>query len=174
MSGLYTISGCSGGGKSSLLAVLAKNGVITVEEPGMRIIRAGGPLPWEDMESFLLAARDMATRDFEKARSLNAPVVFDRGLPDALSGLAALGKEWAARELTDLAELYSAAFYAPPWPEIFEQTDFRPHDFASAKAEAERILADLQKARFNLSVLPKATLEERSRFILDRIEADAP
>jgi predicted ATPase len=32
------ISGCSGGGKSTLLAELARRGYRTVEEPGRRIV----------------------------------------------------------------------------------------------------------------------------------------
>jgi len=47
------ISGCSGGGKSTLLAELGSHGYATVEEPGRRIVKeelkAGGPaLPWVD------------------------------------------------------------------------------------------------------------------------------
>lgn len=49
------LSGCSGGGKSSLLAALARRGHAVVEEPGRRIVaeetRSGGSaLPWTDPE----------------------------------------------------------------------------------------------------------------------------
>ncbi|WP_409999599.1 AAA family ATPase [Rhizobium leguminosarum] len=45
------ISGCSGGGKSTLLAELAARGHAVVEEPGRRIVKQelegdGAALPW--------------------------------------------------------------------------------------------------------------------------------
>ncbi len=48
---LVVISGCSGGGKSTLLAELARRGHAVVEEPGRRIVaqelaRGGPALPW--------------------------------------------------------------------------------------------------------------------------------
>lgn len=48
------ISGCSGGGKSTLIDELAKRGHAVVEEPGRRIIaderaRGGTALPWIDL-----------------------------------------------------------------------------------------------------------------------------
>ncbi|WP_081718406.1 AAA family ATPase [Lutibaculum baratangense] len=45
------ISGCSGGGKSTLLSALSRRGHAVIEEPGLRIVRketssGGGALPW--------------------------------------------------------------------------------------------------------------------------------
>jgi predicted ATPase len=39
MNDFFVISGCSGGGKSSLLAELARRGFATIEEPGRRVVR---------------------------------------------------------------------------------------------------------------------------------------
>jgi len=39
MSDFFVISGCSGGGKSSLLAELARRDFATIEEPGRRVVR---------------------------------------------------------------------------------------------------------------------------------------
>ena len=47
------ISGCSGGGKSTLLAELARRGYAVVEEPGRRIIVDETLRPEADMEAFL-------------------------------------------------------------------------------------------------------------------------
>ena len=51
------ISGCSGGGKSTLLSELGRRGYGTVEEPGRRIVREemlgeGSALPWTDATAF--------------------------------------------------------------------------------------------------------------------------
>jgi predicted ATPase len=60
---LVVISGCSGGGKSSLLADLANRGHQVIGEPGRRAVQlklaAGLVLPWTDGDAFarrLLAA----------------------------------------------------------------------------------------------------------------------
>ncbi|WP_430985828.1 AAA family ATPase, partial [Escherichia coli] len=66
--GLVVISGCSGGGKSTLLAELKARGHAVVEEPGRRIIaeetaRGGLALPWVDLAAFLHRAIEMALSD---------------------------------------------------------------------------------------------------------------
>lgn len=56
------ITGCSGGGKSTLLEELARRGHRTVREPGRRLI-AQGITPWDDRVGFLHAAVAMARAD---------------------------------------------------------------------------------------------------------------
>src|ERR1700757_5427899 len=51
------ISGCSSGGKSTLIAELGKRGYAVVDEPGRRIVkeeltRGGAGLPWVDGVGF--------------------------------------------------------------------------------------------------------------------------
>ena len=53
MENFVTISGCSGGGTSTLLAEFQRRGFATIEEPGRRIVgeelnRGGSALPWVD------------------------------------------------------------------------------------------------------------------------------
>jgi len=67
------LSGCSGGGKSTLLAELARRGNSVVEEPGRRIVReemarGGTALPWVDAETFIRRAIEMALEDRERAK----------------------------------------------------------------------------------------------------------
>jgi len=38
MENFVTISGCSGGGKSTLLAELRRRGFVTIDEPGRRVV----------------------------------------------------------------------------------------------------------------------------------------
>jgi predicted ATPase len=67
------ISGCSGGGKSSLLEELGRCGYATVEEPGRRIVkeelRSGGTaLPWTDGVAFARRCIALAYSDRKSAR----------------------------------------------------------------------------------------------------------
>lgn len=61
------ISGCSCGGKSTLLAELGQRGLATIEEPGRRVVReelasGGGALPWADMTAFVRRPKKTMTR----------------------------------------------------------------------------------------------------------------
>lgn len=167
--GFFAISGCSGGGKSSLLSALAARGYNTIEEPGLRLIRSGGPMPWKDLRGFLEAAASLARHDLELAHGLPGPVFFDRGLIDALSGLAHLGDMAARQELPEAVERYRIVFFAPPWREIFEQNDFRPHDFESACDESKRLYADLRVHGCEPVELPQVQLDLRCEYLLDRV-----
>lgn len=168
--GLFAISGCSGGGKSSLLSLLAARGYGTVKEPGLRLIRAGGPKPWEDMRGFLEAAARLARKDLDHVAGARGAVFFDRGLIDALSGLAHLGDKAAKRELPAAIGRFRAVFFAPPWREIFEQNEFRPHDFESAELESKRLLADLRAHGCNPIELPRFRPDLRCEYVLARLE----
>jgi predicted ATPase len=62
------ISGCSSGGKSTLLAELGRRGYATVEEPGRRIVRRelagdGSALPWVNGAAFARGAIQLAIAD---------------------------------------------------------------------------------------------------------------
>jgi len=57
MERFIVISGCSGGGKSTLLSELKRRGHAVVDEPGRRIIAeemgsGGQALPWVDLAAF--------------------------------------------------------------------------------------------------------------------------
>jgi predicted ATPase len=66
------LSGCSGGGKSTLLEELRARGHPVVEEPGRRIVkqeldRGGNALPWIDAAAFARRTIDVALADRELA-----------------------------------------------------------------------------------------------------------
>lgn len=82
------MSGCSRGGKSTLLAELRRRGHSVVDEPGKRIVQVerqtgGRALPWIDLAAFARRALDTATADLEAARLKSGWVFFDRGIVDA-------------------------------------------------------------------------------------------
>lgn len=82
------LSGCSGGGNSTLLGVLARRGFETVEEPGRRIVAEemrgdGSALPWVNLEAFARRAIHVASRDRVRFNRASGWVFFDRGLVDA-------------------------------------------------------------------------------------------
>jgi len=168
------LSGCSGGGKSTLLAELARRGFATVEEPGRRIVieetRNGGTaLPWTDIEAFARRAIAMALEDRQKAAP-EGPVFFDRGLIDAASALRHVSGDAFIETLRAAHRYNRLVFLTPPWPEIYRGDSERKHGFDAAIEEYERLLRDYDELGYDISVLPKSGIEERADFILTRID----
>ena len=173
MDNLFVLSGCSGGGKSTLLAVLARRGYATVEEPGRRIVAEelegdGAALPWVNLAAFARRAIDVAIADFERMRDHDGPVFFDRGLVDAAAALAHAGGD-VAPGLLSRYRYNATAFLTPPWPEIFETDDERRHDLEQGREEYQRLLKFYPEHGYHPVILPKTTVEARVDFILGHL-----
>src|SRR5262245_20998993 len=98
MENFVTISGCSAGGKSTLLAELRQRGFATIDEPGRRIVadelkRGGTALPWVDAVAFAQRAIEVSLADRAVADACACWVFFDRGLIDAAAALEHLTGE---------------------------------------------------------------------------------
>ena len=169
------VSGCSGGGKSTLLHALAAHGYATVEEPGRRIVAveraSGGPaLPWVDPLGFAWRAVAMSRADLETAiqakdAGLAGRVFFDRGLGDALAALEHCGA--ASPEAVEALEHFErTVFMLPPWFEIFRADDARKHGFDAAVAEYDRLCAFYPAHGFTVITVPKTSVAARVAFIL--------
>lgn len=170
----FIISGCSGGGKSTLLAELARHGFATIEESGRRVVReglssGGEALPWIDAVAFVRRIIAKAQADYEAARSLPGPVFFDRGLIDAAAALEHLTGEKVLANFAARHRYASPVFLAPPWPELFVSDAERRHDFASAVGEYYRLAAAYPALGYDVILLPKVSVAERLAFILERV-----
>ena len=89
------LSGCSGGGKSTLLAELARRGFATVEEPGRRIVfylarmfvRAQGRMKLRAIEpQGLRVALQIGRREGIGMRNLESALRDEFGLGDEIEG----------------------------------------------------------------------------------------
>jgi predicted ATPase len=165
------ISGCSGGGKSTLLEALARRGYATVEEPGRRIVReetacGGTALPWVDAAAFARRAIAMALADRVAAAKHEAWVFFDRGLIDAAAALEHVTGEPALETHGRAHRYHVQVFLTPPWPEIYAYDAERRHDLGAALAEYERLLEAYPRLGYETVILPKVSVGERTDFIL--------
>jgi predicted ATPase len=171
MENFVTISGCSSGGKSTLLAELRRRGFATIDEPGRRIVaeelkRGGTALPWGDAVAFLRRAIDVSLADRVDADPSARWVFFDRGLIDAAAALEHLTGEPAIESLGRIYRYNKRVFLAPPWPEIYTLDQERRHDFAEAVAEYDRLIAVYPALGYDIHVLPKVSVAERANWIL--------
>jgi predicted ATPase len=167
------ISGCSGGGKSTLLAELKMRGYSVVEEPGRRIVEAeiagnGAALPWVHMAAFAERAVDMTLSDRVNAITKPGLVFFDRGLVDALAATAD-ASEPEGLQLAKIHRYNQNVFLTPPWPEIYAKDEFRRHGLDEAVAEYDRLTHSFVALGYKIHVLPKITVAERADLILARL-----
>ncbi|MEO0501671.1 MAG: AAA family ATPase [Pseudomonadota bacterium] len=165
------ISGCSGGGKSSLVRELAARGYATFDEPGRRVIanqrhNGGRAYPWIDMAAFAYEALALACADLDAADACHSDLVFfDRSAIDAIVALRHIGMD-VPDGIFPYDEL---VFLAPPWPDIFITDDDRRHDFPAAEAEYERLVLDYGARGHRLAILPRIPVAERADFVLATI-----
>lgn len=160
------ISGCSGGGKSTLLLELKHRDYAVVEEPGRRIIaeaRLKGDdrtLPWIDAGAFAKRALEMSTADFKAARGLT---FFDRGIVDAAVAVAATRGDDPTVMVRRLR--YDRVFLAPPWPEIYVNDEDRRHSLEKALSDYEHVRRAYLEAGYNPVILPRTTVQARADFV---------
>ncbi|EJT05600.1 AAA family ATPase [Rhizobium sp. CCGE 510] len=168
------ISGCSGGGKSTLLLELAARGHAVVEEPGRRIVSqelegGGAALPWIDMVAFARRAIAMAMADYIAANEQASWTFFDRGLIDAAAVLQYLTGEPVLEKSTAGNLYHHIVFLTPPWPEIYTTDPERRHGFDEAATEYDRLAAIYPALGYEVVILPKITAADRADFILARL-----
>jgi predicted ATPase len=168
------ISGCSGGGKYTLVAELGRRGHAVVEEPDRRIVKEelngdGSALPWVDEAAFARRAVAMALADRISAGTLDGWVFFDRGLVDAPAGLQHLTGEPVLAALGQSHRYHRRVFLTPPWPEIYVTDRERRHGLDAAIAEYSRLLEVYPSLGYEVSVLPKVGMAERAGFVLDAL-----
>lgn len=178
MQQFVVISGCSGGGKSTLLDELARRGHATVEEPGRRIVseelRSGGrALPWVDAAAFARRAIALALADIADitAAAPEGWVFFDRGLVDAAAALQHLTGKPALDMIGASQHYHRRVFLTPPWPEIYKADNERRHGMEEAIAEYGRLLEIYPALGYEVQVLPKTGVRLRADLVLAALSA---
>lgn len=173
---LYVISGCSCGGKTTLLKILASRGYSTSDEPGRDVVRkeldgGGRALPWKNPVAFAIKCVELSVQRYDSARRLGRTVFFDRSLIDAVSALVYEEPDYAEQylRLVDEYRYANTVFMASPWPEHFESDAERKHTFEDAVAEYKRLVTSYTMADYSIQTLPQVSVHDRTDFILEHI-----
>jgi predicted ATPase len=174
MERFIVISGCSSGGKSTLVAELRRRGHAVVEEPGRRIVneemkRQGFALPWVDAVAFARRAMALALSDLKSATALMGWVFFDRSWIDAASALEHLTGEQILMRLAQTHRYHRRVFLAPPWPEIYVTDAERHHGFDVAAREYSRLVEAYSTIGYEVQVLPKVGVSLRADLVLSTL-----
>lgn len=171
----YVITGASGAGKSTLIAALCELGYSTVPEAALVFMREqlkcnGKILPTTDRTAFMEAVLARSIQDHEAAKSLQAPVFFDRGIPEWLRFLEPSEPNYQTAAQCRYA---STVFVAEPWPEIYVHDHERIHSFERAARSYVPTIAAYLQSGYEACVLPKVSVQERVAFILAQVGAGA-
>lgn len=171
MNSLVIISGCSGGGKSTVLEELERRGHNVVPEPGRRIVQhelahGGNALPWRDREAFARRAIDLSLQDLAANSANQGWTFFDRGLIDAATALEAYDGGAAVSALATRHRFHRLVFLAPPWPEIYQPDGERRHDLEEATREYVRLEQVYAELGYEVVTLPRIGVAERADFML--------
>lgn len=169
------ISGCSGGGKSTLLSELANRGYPVVAEPGRQIVKeqmaiVGDGLPWVNLQKFLELVLSRYLYQYNSQKESDQIIFFDRGIIDALQL-----NQTQADYFQKAAERFRYnrfVFLVPPWEEIFTNDPERKHDFELAKKEYEELLIKYKNFGYETVLVPKVSVKERADFILEKIREE--
>jgi predicted ATPase len=167
---MVVLSGCSGGGKSSLVGPWAHEGTVRFL-PGRQVVReellVGGPaLPWKDTARFAERCIALAVWFFNSARPKGRTVFFDRGVVDAVTALERIGAvpDWAAAVVRH-CRYGRRLLMAPPWEALFAADAKRRHGFKEAVAEFETLLASYTAKGYETVELPKVPLADRMAWV---------
>jgi len=173
-SGLAVVlTGCSGGGKSTLLAELGGRGYETRPEAGRQIVReqmhlGGDALPWTDAAKFVELAASRTLHVFNTTEPGARPVFFDRSLVDLASYLR-LKKHPVPAYLRRAIERYRYAetvFVTPPWREIYVDEAERSKSFDEACREYEALVEDYAAWGYALVEVPRLDVGARADFVI--------
>ena len=169
---LIVISGCSSGGKSTLLAEMARRGYTVFPEPGRQIVKealfiGSDALPWQDGAKFTELCVSRAMHFYNSARPAGCPVLFDRSMVDNITGMQRAGRPMPPGFVAALS-LYRYArrvFMTPPWEELFVSDRERRHGFAAAVTEYQGLLQSYPANGYDVVLIPKAPVAARADFL---------
>ena len=168
----FVFTGGPGVGKTTLIEHLRAVGELVAPENARAVIAeqaacGGRGVPWLDNDRFieLTSARDIAA--FDRLAHETARVFFDRGLMD-MRGCNGATPTPALLEAIRTRRYNRKVFVFPPWREIYETDAERRQDWAEAEATYERVLKNLADCGYEPVVVPKADVEARAAFVLER------
>ncbi|EOD79697.1 hypothetical protein D515_01491 [Grimontia indica] len=176
MNNLIVFTGGPGSGKTSVIESLKGQGQRCAPETGRKVIqqqvkRNGFALPWMNKVAF----RDEMVREelanYDAFRQVSGPVFFDRCIIDCLgySFLEELPIPESLSQTCQMLVYRKEAFIFPPWREIFVNDSERKQDFDKAVETYEVMVDVYQRFGYQLIEVPRLSVEERVRFVLEHI-----
>jgi len=173
---LIVITGGPGTGKTTIIDTLIEQGYACFPEISREITLEAKKQGFEQLflekpllfSELLLEGRK---KQHQKAITDQSEIVFlDRGIPDILAYMHYIGDSYpsffdhACKE-----HQYSKVFVLPPWEEIYESDEARYENFEQAKLIFNHLMETYLSYGYQLTEVPRGTVEERIQFILNQL-----
>lgn len=174
---LVVISGCSSGGKSTLLSELSDHGYTVMPEVGRELVKEqlalnSDALPWKEPTLFCEILVEKSIERYREATRLKLVkdnvIFFDRCFLEGISYFQTINIHKYDHIVSEL-RYYPVIFMTPPWEEIYCEDTERKNSFKNAVEEYDRLLQRYINYRYKLIILPKVSVKERYQFIIDKI-----
>jgi predicted ATPase len=172
----HIFTGGPGAGKTTLLEAMRARGYACVDEAARRVLRQqaqiGGNATHDgDRAKYRDLSLEMMISDYHAVTETIAPVFFDRGIPELAGYGAAPGEPDPPALVGAIADCrYNARVYLfPAWQDIYVHDDLRKHTFEHAVTVTEMCRDVYQRQGYTIIDVPRTTVEERVRFVLDNL-----
>lgn len=177
---LIVISGCSGGGKSTLINELSKMGYAIFPEVATEIVnhqlnKNGQKTPWQDPGGFCELLIEKSLDDFYRAKAMtdvhDNTIFFDRSYLEGIryhKRLNTIDSNKYDFFINDL-RYFHTVYITPPWEEIYCQNEIRKHSFKKSVDDFEKVVSFYSKCGYQTIELPKVSVKARVQFILQHL-----
>lgn len=170
---LHVFTGGPGAGKTTLIEALRARGFLCMDEVARVIIREqiaiGGNIHHNgDRVAYRDLMLERAIASYESVAGHDAPVFFDRGIPE-LTGYSRLIGAPVPKALTDAivrCRYAPKVFVFPPWEEIYAHDTERKQDFAEAVKTWDLCAQAYREAGYECVEMPRASVAARVDFVL--------
>ena len=169
---LVALSGCSGGGKSSLLLELSAREYPVRSEPGRQVVKeqqflGGSAVPWQDINMFIRLTMSRAIYLYNTAQRGSKPTIFDRTILDCAAWYHAHAPALPndVKEAVARYRYSRTVFMVPPWKQLFGTDPERQHTFSDAVAEFDYLVPFYERSGYQIVLIPHASIAERADFL---------
>jgi predicted ATPase len=172
----FIITGTPGVGKTTLIQALRTKGFKCFDEPARQVLaeqRAinGAGVPEKDKELFVSLMLARSISHYQQSQDTDAPVFFDRGIPDNLAYANLF--EIESHNVRVAAQNYrynDTVFLLPPWKAIYCNDEERKMTFQDAEMFSEMIENVYSELGYRIVPLPFSSIDSRVAFITEQLQ----
>ena len=113
--------------------------------------------------------------NYETARRLGRPVVFDRGIPDCIVYAVRAGVDpGPSQEAGGVYRYHPHVLLIEPWEEIYETDEERAMTFEDTVSFSESLKEVYERAGYVLDILQRGSIGDRAALVRSAVEQHLP